>query len=128
MSDQLALLKTVPYFADLEPEVLETIATRCHAKLVPAGQIIFLEGDPSLDLCILESGRVKFYRANLEGREQVLKVFDCPGDTFCIASAFGTGKHIVSMQAAIETRLWLLDMHTVRRLMRDHPSVGLKFV
>jgi CRP-like cAMP-binding protein len=124
----LALLKTVPYFADLEQGVLKTIAARCRSKVIPAGQLIFTEGDPCLELCILESGRVKFYRVNAEGREQVLKVFDARGDTFCIASAFGAGKHIVSVRTAIETRLCLLDMGTVNRLVREHPSMGLKLV
>jgi CRP/FNR family transcriptional regulator len=122
------LLKKVPYFADLDPAVLETIAVRCRSKLIPAGQLVFMEGDPCLDLCILESGRVEFYRVSVKGREQVLKVFDRPGDTFCIASAFTTGRHIVSVRTATETRLGLLDMDTVNRLVREHPSMGLKLV
>jgi CRP-like cAMP-binding protein len=64
---------------------------------------------------------VHFYRVNVEGREQVLKVFDSRGDTFCIASAFSAGKHIVSVKAAEETRVWLLDLDTVNRL-RQHSS------
>lgn len=87
-----------------------------------------MEGDPCLDLCILESGRVEFYRVSVKGREQVLKVFDRPGDTFCIASAFTTGRHIVSVRTATETRFGLLDMDTVNRLVREHPSMGLKLV
>src|SRR5438132_789247 len=93
----LPLLQTVPYFADLDPATLKTIAECCRPRVVAAGQVVFMEGDPCLDFYILESGRVKFYRVNAEGREQILKVFDRPGDTFCLASAFGAGKHIVSM-------------------------------
>ncbi len=65
---------------------------------------------------------------NAEGREQILKVFERPGDIFCIASAFSTGIHIVSARAMIETRLHLLDMDAVNRVARDHPSVGLKMI
>ena len=87
-----------------------------------------MEGDPCRNLCILESGRVKFFRMNAEGREQILKVFERPGDMFCIASAFSTGMHIVSARAMTETRLHLLDLDAVNRVARDHPSVGLKMV
>ena len=124
----LPLLKTVPYFADLDAAVLRTIAERCRPKVIAAGRLVFTEGDPCLDLCILESGRVRFYRVSAEGREQVLKVFDRPGDTFCIASAFSTGRHIVSIAAATETRLRLLDLDTLNRLVREHPSMGLKLI
>jgi len=124
----LPLLKTVPYFAGLEAAVLTTVASRCRSKVIPAGQIVFTEGDPCLDLRILEAGRVKLYRVSAEGREQVLKVFDRPGDTFCIASAFSAKRHIVSARAATETRLYLLDMDTVNRLVREHPSMGLELM
>jgi CRP/FNR family transcriptional regulator len=121
-------LAAIPYFAELDPAVLEAIAARCRPKLLSAGQTVFMEGEPCVDLRILESGRVKFYRVNAEGREQVLKVFAAAGDTFCIASAFTTGRHIVSAKAATETRLQLLDMETVHRLVREHPSMGLKLM
>ena len=124
----LQLLKTVPYFADLAPSVRATIATRCRPKSLQAGQLVFMEGNPCQDLYILELGRVNFYRTSPEGREQILKVFDRRGDTFCISSAFHTGRHIVSARAVIETRLRLLDVDTVNRLAQEHPSMALKLV
>ena len=126
--DNLQLLKTIPCFAGLDPNALETIAARCQLKSFRAGQFIFMEGDLCRHLYILESGRVKCYRTNTEGREQILKVFDRPGDTFCIPSAFRTGKHIVSANAVTETHLRLLDLDTVNRLAQEHPSMALKLV
>ena len=124
----LSLLRSVPYFADLDPAVLTGMARLCRPKRYAAGEIIFTVGDPCLDLCILESGRVMFYRLNADGREQVLKVFEHPGDTFCIPSAFSEGRHIVSLKAAGETRLQLLGVETINQLVREHPSVGLKLI
>lgn len=122
------LLKAVPYFAGLGSDVLNTLAARCQSKAVQAGQPVFTEGDSCRHLYILESGRVKFYRASAEGREQVMKVFDQPGDTFCIPSAFRTGTHIVSARAVTDARLRLLDVDTVNRLAHEHPSMALKLV
>ena len=122
------LLKTVPYFAGLDPDVLKTVAARCQSKAFPAGRLVFMEGDPCRDLYILESGRVKFYRTSAEGREQILKVFTRPGDTFCIPSAFSSGRHIVSARAVTETQVRLLDVDTVNRLTQEHPSMALKLI
>lgn len=124
----LRLLEAVSYFADLTPNVRATIAGRCQPKSLPSGQFVFIEGDPCRHLYLLESGRVKFFRTSAEGREQILKVFDRPGDTFCIPSAFCTGRHIVSAGAVTETRLRLLDLDTVNRLAQEHPSIALKLV
>ena len=124
----VSLMAAALQFADLDPIVLRTFASRSRPKIFPAGQMVFMEGDPCQSLCILESGRVKFFRVNTEGREQILKVFERPGDMFCIASAFSTGRHIVSARAVTETRLHLLDMKAVNSLAREHPSVGLKMI
>ena len=73
-------------FADLDPMVLRTIAACCRSETFLADQMVFMKGDPCRSLYILESGRVNFFRTNAEGREQILKVFERPGDMFCIAS------------------------------------------
>ena len=76
----------------------------------------------------MESGRVKFFRVNAEGREQILKIFEQPGDIFCIASAFSTRRHIVSAAALAGTRLQLLDMDAMNQIVQEHPSIGIKMV
>ena len=126
--DVVPLLKTVPYLCGLPSHILRTIATRSRSKSFRAGQSVFTEGDPCHHLHILESGRVKFYRTSPEGREQVMRVFERPGDTFCIPSAFRAGTYIVSARAVTEARLHLLDVDTLNRLAEGHPSVALKLV
>ena len=96
----IPLLKTVPYLAGLRADVLRTIAASSRSKSFRAGQVVFTEGDPCQHLHVLESGRVKFYRTSPEGREQIMRVFDRQGDTFCIPSAFRAGTYIVSARAS----------------------------
>lgn len=57
-----------------------------------------------------------------------MKVFDQPGDTFCVASAFQIGHHIVTALAMTDTRLHALDVDTVKNVIREHPSVALSLV
>ena len=68
------------------------------------------------------------YRANADGREQILRVFERPGDTFCIASAFSTGIHIVSARSVTRTRLLLLDVLTVKRVAEEHPAFAVSLL
>jgi CRP/FNR family cyclic AMP-dependent transcriptional regulator len=124
----LQSLKAVPYFTDLAPPVRTTIAARCRLLSLQCDQLIFVEGELCRGLYIMESGRVKCYRANADGREQILKVFDRSGDTFCITSVFKTGRHIVSATAETETRLHMLDVATVKHLAQEHPSLALWLV
>lgn len=121
-------LKDVPYFSGLSLTSREVLAARCKPKALRAGQFVFLEGDPCSALYIVESGKVKCYRASADGREQTMKVFDQPGDTFCVASAFQAGHHIVTAQAMTDTRLHALDVDTIKHVVRGHPSVALSLV
>jgi CRP/FNR family transcriptional regulator len=115
-------LNTVPYPTCLDPTVLATIAARCQRKWLRRGQFVFMEGEPCQHLYTLESGRVKCYRVNADGREQIVKVFDRPGDTFCIPSAFNTGKHIVTARTVTGTWLHLMDIEMVKHLAEANPS------
>jgi CRP/FNR family transcriptional regulator len=118
-------LNTVPYPTCLDPTALATIGDRCQRKWLRRGQLVFMEREPCQHLYTLESGRVKCYRVNADGREQIVKVFDRPGDTFCIPSAFDTGRHIVTAKTVTGTWLHLMDIETMKHLAEANSSVLL---
>jgi len=115
-------------FAGVNSTTLKTIASRCRALSRQPGESLFVEGDPCRDLYILVTGRVKCYRASPEGREQVLKVFERPGDMFCTTSAFSTGSHIVTAEAMSEVALYVIDAETMKRVALEQPAVALALV
>ena len=101
------------------------VASRCRSRSRETGETLFTEGDPCGDLYVLVAGRVKCIRANAEGREQILKVFDQPGDVFCATSAFSTGVHIVTAEAMSDLRLFVVDVDTIKRAAHDNPALAL---
>jgi CRP-like cAMP-binding protein len=118
-------VKRLPLFSGVAPTVAAELTRQWRLKRAETGQAIFLEGDPCRDLYILVDGRVTCYRANAEGREQVLRVFDRPGDAFCLTAAFNTGRHIVSSKANGPTRLYVIDVPTVSRLAMENSSLAM---
>jgi CRP/FNR family transcriptional regulator, dissimilatory nitrate respiration regulator len=68
---------------------------------------------------------VKCVRANAEGREQILKVFEKPSDIFCATSAFGTGSHIVTAQAMSDVRLYAVNVETIKSVALNQPALAL---
>ena len=121
-------LKSLPHFARVQSATINAIASRCRLKSWEAGRDLFLEGDPCQDLCILVSGRVKCLRASPEGREQILKIFEHPGEMFCTTSAFSTESHIVSARAMNDVRLYLVDVDTMKRAALSEPTMALALV
>lgn len=100
-SNVIRFLATLPCFGGLDDATIKRIAPRCRTMSRLVGETLFTERDPCRDLYVLAAGRVKCYRASPEGREQILKIFEQPGDMFCTTSAFSTGAHIVSAEAMI---------------------------
>lgn len=125
LPDTIHFLATASVFSSLDGSAIRDIASRCRLRSWRPGEDLFLEGDPCRDLYILVAGGVKCFRVSPEGREQILRVFERPGDTFCATSAFSTGSHIVSAQAMTDVRLYVIDVDTIKRVALDHPALAL---
>jgi CRP/FNR family transcriptional regulator len=121
-------LTAVPCLRAADAATIERIASCCRSMSVRATESIFTQGDPCRSLYILVAGRVKCYRTSAEGREQILKVFDRPGDVFCTTSAFSTGAHIVSAEAMSAATLYAIDVETMKRVVLAQPAVALALV
>jgi len=127
-SDTIRFLTTLPNFTGVNATTIRTIASRCRPMARRPGESLFIEGDPCRDLYILADGRVKCYRANSEGREQILRIFERRGDIFCTTSAFSTGSHIVTAEAMSETTLHVIDVETMTAVALEQPAVALALV
>ena len=126
--DVMRFLAAHSPFAGVEAGTMKMIASRCRPRSRQSGERLFREGDPCHELYILVAGRVKCVRANPEGREQILKVFERPGDIFCATSAFSTGAHIVTAEAMSEVSLYVIDVETMKRVALEQPAVALALV
>lgn len=127
-TDRLEVLKSAAGFATLDEPVLVGLAARVTPRSFAAGATVFAEGDECRHLYVLVSGRVKFTRVALDGREQIQKIFERPGDMFCLASAFTAGMHIVTGTAAASSKLIPIPMSDVRALAEQHPKLGMSLM
>ncbi len=69
-----------PFFHDLERQQAETLAGRCVIRELPAGAVIFSEGDPSEEMCLVLRGTVAFSKGIADGKQRT--VSHCPAGTF----------------------------------------------
>jgi CRP/FNR family transcriptional regulator, cyclic AMP receptor protein len=127
-SNAIQVLTTLPCFRGVDDATIRRIASRCRPMSLRPAQSIFAEGDPCHHLYILAVGRVKCFRSSPEGREQILKLFERPGDIFCTTSAFSTGSHIVTAEALSESTVYVVDVETMKRVALDQPAVALALV
>ncbi len=119
----LPLLRQIPLFAELNDGALVQLAERCIPRSVPAGRVLFTTGEECRGLYMIESGRVRIYRTNPEGREQVIHI-DGPGRAVAELPLFDGGPYPASAETIEDSRLVFLPREAFEYLYRSQPDIA----
>ena len=124
MSDQaLTLLRRLPLFSGLSEPSLATVAERTVTRALPRDASLFRMGETCHGLYVVIAGSVRVYRANAEGREQVLHV-QGPGQTLADVPLFDGGSYPASARAEVDSRVLFLSRNDFEWLYRNDPEVA----
>lgn len=110
-----------PLFAGISPEDRAALAA-CLAPrpaLCRKGKLLWQEGERTGSLGIVEQGTMRVLRDDFWGNRTILSLAE-PGDLFGEAYAWGGEPLGVSVEAAEDSRVWLLD---VARILSPCTSV-----
>jgi CRP-like cAMP-binding protein len=118
-----ALIRAVPYFADLSETDLVLVQARLAERRYEAGQIVFFEEDECAGLHLVVSGQARIYRMSLEGREQVLAVLGS-GDSCNEVPAVDGGPNPASCNALEPTVFWVLSRAALDELRCEIPNLN----
>jgi CRP/FNR family transcriptional regulator len=128
MSDDRAqtlpsLLHAVPLFAELAEPALAQLAERCVTRTFTAGHVLFTTGEECRGLYIVQTGRVRIYRTDPTGREQVLHI-EGPGRTVAELPLFDGGTYPASAVTIEDCSLVFLPRPAFEFLYRTHPDIA----
>lgn len=118
-----SFLRQIPLFAELDDDALMQLAERCVSRTVSAGHVLFTTGDECRGLYMVESGRVRIYRTDPAGREQVMHI-EGAGRTVAELPIFDGGPYPASAVTMEETRLVFLPRPAFEHLYRNQPDVA----
>ncbi len=124
---KLQTLRKNIYFEGLNEESLLTVTAQMHLHRFERGENIFLEGDPSAGLHIIESGNAKIYRISPQGRQYIVNILT-EGDTFNEVSVYGGGTNPVNVAALEESTVWVIEVGILRQLVTLHPTYAQKII
>lgn len=117
-------LRRAPLFETLPEPVLATIASFTTVHRLARGETLFWEHDQAAFLPVLLSGRLKLFRADAEGREQVLHVVRAPA-SFAEAAVFGPGVFPATAQALEAGTVARVSAAELVALLHRRPEVAL---
>lgn len=104
IATQLRRLPTFALVADADLAVLVQQAVQCTFV---AGEVLFVDGEPSAGLWVLERGRVKAHKLTPDGQEYILRLFG-PNSTFNDVAALDGGPNAVTATAITDGAAWVI--------------------
>ncbi|MGH9825027.1 MAG: Crp/Fnr family transcriptional regulator [Blastocatellia bacterium] len=122
--DKIEALKQTELFGDLADSELGALAARAVERRLNPGELLFVAGDKAKGLYVVVEGAVRAFRESVEGREQVIHV-ERAGTTIAEVPIFDDGAYPSTVAAEEETLVLFIDKHDVRRLILEHPKIGL---
>jgi CRP/FNR family transcriptional regulator, dissimilatory nitrate respiration regulator len=113
-------LSTLTYFRGIGPQTVSLLVEQSTRRQFEAGEIIFLEGESSVGLWLIETGRVKIYKMNAEGMEHVMHILG-DGNTFNDIAALDGGNNPATAAALSDLTVRLLPHVALRTaIQHDH--------
>lgn len=128
MLDLRSQIQMLLYFEGISDTELDYICEYSQARVCSASEIIFLEGEPTSGLWIVEQGHVKIFKLNPDGAEHILHLRG-PGKTFNDIAALDGGANPASAAAlSAETRVRLIPNDVITQILTQNPRVALNVI
>lgn len=116
-----------PVLKKLPPEIQKEIIAAAEHKRVPAGRMVFEQGDPGDSFFMITSGRVSIFRKNMDGMETELAILG-PGDSFGEMALLTGAARSANVEAVEDLDLTVLAKVHFDRILRNYPEVSLTLI
>jgi len=121
----VAQLREISLFADLDMELLQRLAEYTRVRSYLADEVVFHEGD-ALPAClhVLMSGRLRMTKIAASGKETILRVLPA-GEVFAAPALFGNGQAPATVAAIAPATVLTLDRQVLLDGFAQTPELAL---
>ncbi len=123
--DTAQFLSRTPLFANLDPSECAALATFLESRVVPAGQLLFHEGDFGDAMYIVKAGALEILKKDFLGPIRVAEIR--PGGLVGEMALVENKPRSANVRAGEETRLLSLSRASYTELKKAQPALATKF-
>ena len=117
-------LTTPGFFCGFSPATMQSLTEVSHKSVVPAGAILFVEGQAPRGMFILCSGRVNLSTTSREGKILILKTAEA-GEALGLSAAISGMGYESTAETDTPCQLNFVDRKHLLELMESHSEVGM---
>lgn len=118
-------LHIVPLFQDLDDEQMHAIDAITRERTYTDGQLVYYAGELSGSLLVVHTGKVKIYRLDAEGEQQVIRILSA-GEFTGELALFSKEPVQDFAQAIGDCSLCMLNGEAMRSILVAYPLIALK--
>ncbi len=122
-----ALFALIHHFDGLPRESLEQISRIARPRNYKAGQVIYIEGEPSESVFLLERGWVKATRMSRDGREQAMLFLDA-GEIFGDIAVFSGTDYPGTVVALEDVDMWVIPADEFKKMVGLDPTLAMAII
>jgi len=112
------------HFCEFPQPALESLSNSGHKSVLPAGAILFVEGQTPRGVFIVCSGKVNLSTTSREGKILILKTAG-PGEALGLSAAVSGVTYETTAETATPCHLNFVDRKHFVELMQNHSEIGL---
>lgn len=124
---QLCVSK-VPIFSHLDEDELQEVFSKINHRHLKKGDYLYMAGDRNDSLSVLHKGRIRVYRLNPEGKEQLVRVLDHADFTGETALFNEVNIHEAYAEVMEEAQMCIISREDIYGLMQKYPGIAIKII
>jgi len=121
------ILQQVELFQGLSAEELEALAASSNTRSFPKNTVVIHENDPADSLFIIESGKVKVYCSDKNGKEFIMNT-QSEGDYFGELALLDDSSRSASVRTVEKSSFCIVHKDDFNRVLQDHPNMSRKLI
>lgn len=115
------LLDSTELLAALPDDVKAQLAADANETMIPRGDLLFRQGDPSSELFVVLEGKIAVATHSSDGRESLVAVLE-PGGLFGELGMFDGEPRSADARALTDGKVLSIAYDDVREVLRDQPE------
>ena len=119
------LLSTFSLFRDLNDAEMDKIVQISITRECKKGNHIFMKDDPIENVYFMYSGKIKIYKSDINGREQIVNIIK-NGDMFPHVGFFRKGGYPAFSEVIEDAILIVISNDDFEKLLLDNPELCIK--
>lgn len=124
-SEIASILGKFSLFSGMTKEELRKIVDICIVREWKKGNIIFMQGDPLENVYFIKEGRVKIYKADIHGKEQIVAILK-NGEMFPHVGFFRSGGYPAYSEVIEDAAAIVVPIQKFEEVLIQNPQLSIK--